>query len=72
MVRTGVGNENRDRVLTISQCFEENPKKFGSTKAHHGGNEFWVEDEGGDGWILLVQSLYVQRKSTLIISVGDI
>lgn len=59
MIRIGAGYEDGNRLLTVSQRFEENPQQFCSTKAHHGGVVFRVGSEEDKGPGLLVRSLCV-------------
>ena len=47
--KRGRERESRSRVLTISQGFEDDTHKFGGAEAYHGGDEFLVEGEEGEG-----------------------
>lgn len=61
-MRTGAEFENRGRALTISQRFEENSQKFGSTEIHRD------YDKGGRG---LLMKLRTTSGDVAIICVED-
>lgn len=66
MVRAGAGGENRGRVLTISQRFEDNPQEFCSAKAYHDCVRFWVGSGEDKEPSLPVRSLCVRWRPVAI------